>query len=92
MSLEERSAYAAWRSHRANAAAMAEFERVWKRSNWFATASWTTFPPAMTILMSSGGLRVRPWSRPCARFRSSSACYPTYEDGHFWTALDWTDR
>ena len=92
MSLEERAAYAAWRKDRANAAAIAEFERVWQALELVRDR----------YLDGVAGREVqrsvqRRFSRPAlvAAMCAVSLVIGVLSysgDSHFWTALDWTDR
>jgi ferric-dicitrate binding protein FerR (iron transport regulator) len=92
MSLEERSAYAAWRSNRANAAAMAEFERVWEalelvRDRYSDGVPPRNDPPPVQRRLARPALV----AAMCAV--SLVIGVLSYSgDTHFWTALDWTDR
>jgi len=89
MTLEEHAAYEAWRRHPANAAAMAEFERVWSVLDGAGGYSNPMPEPAMhhralfrrsallaVMCLVSLGLGVVSYSG----------------DSGFWTELDWVER
>jgi transmembrane sensor len=90
MSLEERSAFEAWRGDAANARAIADLERIWGAlgvlQGQFAGASSVPSAPAMrakvarsavlAVFAVSLGIGILSYSGP----------------DRFWTTLDWTAR
>lgn len=92
MSLEERAAYAAWRSNRVNAAAMADFERVWQ-SLELVRDRYSDDVPDRAVQHSPQRWFARPALVAAMCAVSLVIGVLSYSgDSHFWTALDWTDR
>lgn len=92
MTLEERAAYAAWRSKPANAAAFAEFERVWDALELVRDR----YSDDDAAAGSSASPRVR-FARPAlvAAMCAVSLVIGVLSysgDSQFWTVLDWTAR
>jgi len=90
MTLEERAALAAWRREPANAAAMAELERVWESLQIAQTRFGPDAAPAMLArpprIARSALLAVM-----CAvSLGLGVLSYSGNRD--FWTSLDWVDR
>jgi ferric-dicitrate binding protein FerR (iron transport regulator) len=92
MTLEERAAYDAWRSHARNAAALAEFERVWEalelvRDRYCDSAADIHARPRRSRKFARSALV----AAMCAVFLVIGVL--SYSgDSQFWTALDWTAR
>jgi ferric-dicitrate binding protein FerR (iron transport regulator) len=89
MSLEERRDFNSWMGDRANAAALAEMERVWTCLDGadlqFADAKAP--PPRRTTLRANRALV----AAMCVV--SLGIGILSYSgDAQFWTTLDWTDR
>jgi len=91
MSLEERAAYARWRSDAANAATLAEFEQVWHAVQQQGVASGSH---AEAVSLPQRGKRLaRPALVAAMCAVSLVIGVLSYSgDSQFWTALDWTAR
>jgi ferric-dicitrate binding protein FerR (iron transport regulator) len=91
MTIEERAAYAAWRSDAANAAAIAEFERVWDALELVRDRY------SEGTIEGAAAPRSRRFVRPALVAAMCAVSLVigvlSYSGGTpFWTALDWTDR
>jgi transmembrane sensor len=90
MTLEERAAFESWRREPANAAAMAEQERVWEALH----IAQPHIAPATASTSSIARARVaRPalFAVMCAA--SIAVGVISYSGNHdFWTNLDWVER
>jgi transmembrane sensor len=90
MSLEERAAFESWRRDPANAAAMAEQERVWQAlhiaQGHIAPASTSAHPVSRARVARPALLAVM-----CAA--SIAIGVISFSGNHdFWTNLDWVER
>jgi ferric-dicitrate binding protein FerR (iron transport regulator) len=90
MSLEERAAFESWRREPANAAAMAEQERVWEALH----IAQPHIAPASTPAHSTARGRVaRPALLAVMCAASIAIGVISYSGNHdFWTNLDWVER
>jgi ferric-dicitrate binding protein FerR (iron transport regulator) len=92
MTIEERAAYAAWRSDAANAAAIAEFQRVWDALELVRDRY------SEGVIEGAAAPRTRRrFDRPALVAAMCAVSLVigvlSYSGGTpFWTALDWTDR
>ena len=92
MSLEERAAYARWRSDAANAATLAEFEQVWHAVEQIQGVASGSHAEAVT-LPQRGKRFARPALVAAMCAVSLVIGVLSYSgDSQFWTALDWTAR
>jgi ferric-dicitrate binding protein FerR (iron transport regulator) len=92
MSIEERAAYARWRSDAVNAATLAEFEQVWHAVDKIQGLVAGGHPEAAT-LPQRGTRFARPALVAAMCAVSLAIGVLSYSgDSQFWTALDWTAR
>jgi transmembrane sensor len=90
MTLEERAAYAAWRSDAANTAAIAEFQRLWDA---LELVKERYCEGAIAAAPRMRGRFARPALVAALCALSLVIGVLSYRGGTpFWTALDWTDR
>ncbi len=88
MTLEEHASYEAWRRQPANAAAMAEFERIW---SLLETAPGYSRPPPKTASPYAAMRRSALVAVMCL-FSLGLGVVSYSGDSGFWTKLDWVER
>jgi ferric-dicitrate binding protein FerR (iron transport regulator) len=90
MTLEERAAFEAWRRAPENAAAIAEFERVWESLQ----VAQRRFGPETAPVHSQRRSRIaRPALLAAVCAASLGLGVLSYNGHHdFWTNLDWVER
>ena len=90
MALDEREAYAVWLRDAANAAAMAEFERLWKLVS-IAEPYLSATPGGHRAVRGNSAVRSALVAAMCAVSIGIAALSYSGSPA-FWTTLDWTDR
>src|SRR5258708_4340004 len=91
MTLDERSAYQAWRQHGRNAVAMAEMERLWRSLDIAQNNYAERQTEIMPIRRRGNAARSTLVAAMCVVSLGIGVLSYSSESG-FWTNLDWTDR